>query len=145
MKMILGLTATVKNPDVTAEIFLNNRTIAKSSADTSEFITEINLSETAQDHLVEIQMSGKTNQHTQVDAQGNIVYDIAFEVTTLDIEDIDMRPIFCQGRVCYIHKSNNPRNSEIQDEFYGYIGFNGCVKIEFFTPIYLWLLQHFDY
>jgi hypothetical protein len=145
MKMILGLTATVKNTDVTAEILLNNTTIAKNSADTEEFITEINLPETAQDHVVEIQMLGKNNRHTQIDDQGNIVYDVAFEVTTLEIEDIDVRPIFCQGRVCYTHNSNNPRNSEIQDEFYGYIGFNGRVRIEFSTPIYLWLLQHFDY
>jgi hypothetical protein len=145
MKMLLGLTATVKNTDVTAEIFLNNQLIAQNTADTKEFITEINLLETAHDHVVEIQMSGKNNQHTQIDAQGNIAYDVAFEVTTLDIEDIDMRPIFCQGRVCYSHNSNNPRNPEIQDEFYGYIGFNGRVRIEFSTPIYLWLLQHFDY
>jgi hypothetical protein len=145
MKMLLGLTATNHCSDVVAKIFLNNQLIAQTTADTTEFITEINLPETPNDHVVKIQMLGKTSQHTCIDDQGNIVYDVAFEVTTFEIEDIDMKPIFCQGQTCYYHTSNNPTNPEIQDEFYGYIGFNGCVKIEFFTPIYLWLLQHFDY
>ena len=145
MKIILGLTATVDCSDVIAKILLNDQLISQTTADTKEFITEINLPEIPRDHTVEIQMLGKNSQHTQLDSQGNIVYDVAFEVTTLDIEDIDMKPIFCHGRICYYHTSNNPVNPEIQDEFYGYIGFNGRVKLEFSTPIYLWLLQHFDY
>jgi len=145
MKITLGLTATASCTDVVAEILLNNQLISQCTADTKEFITEINLPEVPHDHVVEIQMSGKNFQHTRIDPQGNIIHDVAFEVTTLEIEDIDMKPIFCQGRVCYTHTSNNSAKTEIQDEFYGYIGFNGCVKIEFFTPIYLWLLQHFDY
>lgn len=145
MKMVVGLTATVACSEVLAEIFLNNQLVSQTTADTKEFITNIDISETPMNHVVEICMSGKDRRHTQVDTQGNILHDVAFVVTTLTIEDIDMKPIFCQGQVCYTHRANNPKNVEIQDEFYEYIGYNGRVKFEFFTPIYLWMLQHFDY
>lgn len=145
MKMVLGLKSAVECKEVTAEIFVNQQLVAHTSACTKEFITEINLPETPADHVIEISMSGKDNRHTHINDQGDIVYDVAFIVETLNIEDIDMKPIFCQGHVCYNHRANNPANAEIQDEFYGYIGHNGCVKIEFSTPIYLWFLKHFDY
>jgi hypothetical protein len=145
MKMSLGLKATAECPDVQAEIFVNEQLVSHTNASITEFITEITLPENPMNHTVEIRMSGKSRQHTQIDNQGNIVSDVAIIVETLEIEDIDMKPIFCQGLVCYNHRSNDLRKPLMQDEFYGYIGYNGSVEIKFATPIYLWLMQYFDH
>lgn len=143
MKLLLGLRGTAECKDVCIEIFVNQKSIAQCTAQLDEFITEIVLPEDPAKHVVEICMSGKTKKHTEVDLQGNILSDVAFIVETLKIQDIDMKPIFCQGRPCYFHCGNNPNGVEIQDEMYDYIGWNGKVQIEFFTPIYLWMSKYF--
>lgn len=143
MKMILGLKGTQYCNDVRLEVFVNQKLISQTTSTTEEFITEINLPETPATHVVEICMSGKNETHTVVDDHGNILSDIAFVVETLKIQDIDMKPVFCQGRKCYFHTGNNPTGDLIQDEMYDYIGWNGKVQLEFFTPIYLWMSDYF--
>ena len=143
MKMLLGLRGTQICNDVVLEIFANQKLVAHTTVTLEEFVTEINLPEDPANHVVEICMSGKTKKHTQIDADGNIISDVAFVLETLQIQDIDMKPIFCQGRPCYFHTNNNPAGAEIQDEMYDYIGWNGKVRFEFFTPIYLWMSEYF--
>jgi len=143
MKMNLILRGTQDCADVKLEIFVNNKLVVSTSACTDEIATEINLPDTPAIHLVEICMSGKTFEHTQVDDDGNIVSDVAFIIETLKIQDIDMKPVFCQGRQCYLHTGNNPNGALLQDEMYDYIGWNGKVQLEFFTPIYLWMSEYF--
>jgi hypothetical protein len=143
MKLLLGLRGTAECNDVCVEVFVNQKLIAQRTSQLDEFITELVLPENPAAHVVEICISGKTEKHTEVDAQGNIVSDVAFIIETLQIEDIDMKPVFCQGRQCYYHSSNIPNGPIIQDELYDYIGFNGKVQLEFFTPIYLWMSEYF--
>lgn len=143
MKMILGLKGTQNCNDVKLDVFVNQNLVSQIYATTDEFVTEIILPETPAKHMVEIVMFGKNKTHTTIDHSGNIISDVAFIIETLKIQDIDMKPIFCQGRACYIHSSNNPHGKEIVDELYDYIGFNGKIQIEFFTPIYLWMSEYF--
>jgi hypothetical protein len=88
-------------------------------------------------------MSGKTHQHTVVEADGSVSSDSSILISRLEFEDIDMMLVFCQGLTCYQHNHNDPNRPVELDEFYGYIGCNGVVDIEFDTPIYLWFNKHF--
>jgi hypothetical protein len=88
-------------------------------------------------------MSGKTCRHTEVNSDGEIIDDVFFSIDRLEFEGLDMREIFCQGRLCYTHDFNGSK-PELQDEFYGIIGCNGKVCLEFSLPFFLWLGDYLD-
>lgn len=143
MELILGLSATQACQDVIVEVLVDGNNVFESWAKQEQSQIKIQLPDSTRDHCVEIVMSGKKHIHTQFDSNGEVVSDVAFIVDTMKIQDIDVKHIFCQGRACYHHNFNDDTRSVEVDEFYGYIGCNGTVKIEFFTPIYLWLADYF--
>jgi hypothetical protein len=88
-----------------------------------------------------LSMHGKTQKHTVIDAAGNILKDCAVLINSIIIDEIDVTEIFCQGKKCYTH-DNNGGSVEIVDEFYGFVGCNGIVEVEFSVPLYKWFLTH---
>lgn len=86
-------------------------------------------------------MSGKTQQHTVIDESGQIVADSAIMIDRIMIDGIDVTEIFCQGRTCY-HHDGNGTCARFLDEFYGYMGCNGEVCIEYSLPLYEWFLKN---
>lgn len=90
-------------------------------------------------HTLSITLQGKDQSHTILDQTGAIVSDCALIVDFVCINDINVSELFLQGQQCYIH-DHNGRSTTCQDEFYGYMGYNGTVLIEFSTPIHLWFL-----
>jgi hypothetical protein len=85
-------------------------------------------------------MKNKTLDDTVVDDTGNILKDARLVVSNLSFEDIELNQLVFQ-RAVYTHNFNGTQDT-IKDEFYGEMGCNGTVDIEFTTPIYLWLLEH---
>lgn len=83
---------------------------------------------------ISIEMSGKTDQHTELDDQGNILYDHYTVIKNITFDDIDVTDQYCEGNPCYTHGNK-------VDEFYGFIGVNGIVCFEFSTPLWKWFLS----
>jgi hypothetical protein len=92
------------------------------------------------DHCLRFVMKNKTLDDTVVDDTGNILKDARLVVSNLSFEDIELNQLVFQ-RAVYTHNFNGTQDT-IKDEFYGEMGCNGTVDIEFTTPIYLWLLEH---
>ena len=92
------------------------------------------------EHELRIVISGKTAEHTKVDAQGNIIKDVVVNIPSVTIDDIDVDQLFNEKCV-YTHDFNGSQ-PEIQDTFYGAAGCNGTISFRFTTPIYLWLLEN---
>jgi hypothetical protein len=90
---------------------------------------------------IDLVLSGKTDQHTVIDQQGNITFDCAVLIHAILFNEIDVTEIYCQGLACYQHDMNGHGDC-VTDEFYGYMGQNGTAKIQFSLPIYRWFLQH---
>lgn len=143
MKLYLEITATQNDPTVTVTVLVDGTVHGTLTAHTEPEIVNIELDDAPADHSVDLVMQGKTQHHTVINDQGEIVSDLAFSITALKIQNIDVQPIFCQGLECYTHSFNDPQREPIEDEFYGYIGCNGTVSVKFFTPIYLWLARYF--
>ena len=98
---------------------------------------EINLDEG--DHTVSIVLAGKTIDHTKIDDQGNIVSDVLIKVTNIQLDDISVDQLMCEQAV-YTHDSNG--TTELTEhKFYGPMGCNGTVTLNFTSPFYLWLLE----
>lgn len=138
MILKLILAATADSSDVKLKIYVNNEIIFQTHASTAEQTVTHEIAELPQDHVLRLEMSGKTKHHTKINSQGEIMYDVAFLVNALEFEEIDMTPVFYQGNPCYTHNLNGSA-AERTDEFSGFMGCNGTVDFKFFTPIYLWM------
>jgi hypothetical protein len=92
------------------------------------------------EHELRIVMLGKNQQHTVIDDQGNITKDAWIIITNPKIDKIEVAQLFNEKTV-YTHDFNGTQ-PESQHQFYGVMGCNGTVSLQFTTPIYLWLLEN---
>ncbi len=91
-------------------------------------------------HELRFVMKNKTNQHTTIDSEGNIVKDAALTVDNLCFDEIPLGYIATKLAV-YTH-SFNGSGDPVEDKFFGTMGCNGTVSLKFSTPMYLWLLEN---
>jgi hypothetical protein len=142
MNVCLHLNFNGKADDVLVTVFLNNNLVFTCCLDDNAYIIEevFNNTEELVKQTIKICMNGKNQTHTVMDQQGNIILDHAVIVEKILIDDIDVTELYCAGAECYIH-NNNGRSDEFLDQFYGYIGCNGEVNIEWTTPLNLWFIQ----
>lgn len=81
---------------------------------------------------ISIEMSGKKDHHTILDEQGDIVSDHYVIIENITFDEIDVTDFYCNGTRCYKH------NNGFVDEFYGFVGVNGTITIDFYTPLWKW-------
>ena len=91
-------------------------------------------------HELRLVLKNKTQAHTQIDEQGNIVSDATLTIKNLSFDEIVLGHMLTK-LATYSHNFNGTKET-ILDRFYGEIGCNGTVSLKFDTPIYLWLLEH---
>ena len=91
-------------------------------------------------HELRFVMKNKTQEHTKVDVNGNIVSDARLTVSDLAFDEIKLGHMFVD-QSNYTHDFNGT-GSQIVEKFYGEMGCNGAVSLKFTTPIYLWLLEN---
>lgn len=96
-----------------------------------------------QEHVLEIELRGKTPEQTQVDEQGNILEDSTVEVTNIALDDIPLGYLATQTST-YLH-NNNGHSDPVSATFYNTMGCNGTVQLKFTSPVYLWLLEKNKY
>jgi hypothetical protein len=92
------------------------------------------------EHELRIVLTGKTNDHTKIDDQGNITKDALISVLNIQVDEIDATQLF-HAQAQYHHDFNGTQEPT-QSKFYRYMGCNGTVSLKFSTPIYLWLLEN---
>ena len=92
-----------------------------------------------QQYNVRIEMSGKTDEHTKINEQGNIVKDALLEFKNFELMGIDITTVMHKAK--YRHNHNGHSDEVVQD-FAMSMGCNGAVEFTFTTPIYMWLLEH---
>jgi hypothetical protein len=90
-------------------------------------------------HELRFVMTGKTTADTKIDNEGNIVKDACLTVTNVTFEEIELNQLLADNAV-YTHDFNGSQ-AEVKDKFYGAMGCNGTVSLEYASPIYLWLLE----
>ena len=92
------------------------------------------------EHQLRFIMKHKLPQHTTVNTLGEIVNDARLVINQLEFEEIELTQLFTDKAV-YTHDFNGTQD-EIEDQFFGEMGCNGTVSLQFTTPIYLWLLEN---
>lgn len=90
-------------------------------------------------HEARFVLKNKTDQHTAIDSDGNIVQDARLTISNLCVQDVPLGHAMVK-LAKYSHNFNGT-GSQTQEKFYGEMGCNGEVVWNFDTPGYLWLLE----
>ena len=85
-------------------------------------------------------LKNKTQDHTKVDEQGNILSDAMLSISNIAFDEVKLGHMFIEQTVYYHDMNGSQDLTEFQ--FYGSMGCNGYVSLKFATPIYVWLLEH---
>jgi len=92
------------------------------------------------EHELVIELFGKNDTHTVLDTAGEIVKDAMLCLRDFKIAGIDATQVVVQQS--QYHHDFNGTQPAIIDQFFGDMGCNGQVRLEFTTPVYLWLLEN---
>lgn len=122
------------------EIRLDNNTVFKSDHIKETINFTYDLVDEDGGHQLEFIMQNKTTTDTVIDENNNIIKDARLVISDLAFDEIALNQMFIDHAV-YTHDFNGT-HALIQTKFYGEMGCNGTVKLDFTTPIYLWLLEN---
>jgi hypothetical protein len=103
-------------------------------------LIKIDMSDVDGEHTLELILKNKKTTDTKIDDDGAIVSDATLTISDLAFDEIKLGHMVTK-LATYIHNFNGTKELT-QEQFYGEMGCNGTVKLEFTTPIYLWLLEH---
>jgi hypothetical protein len=92
------------------------------------------------EHVLKLVLKGKRSEHTTVTDTGDIVSDAVLTIQDLSFDGISLGQIVNEKTV-YTHDFNG-HGTESQHQFFGTMGCNGTVELQFTTPVYLWLLEN---
>ena len=122
------------------EAWINNQKFFDTEHVQTQQPIVVEISDNDGEHELKFVLKNKTSDHTQVDADSNIVADATLSITDLSFDKIPLGHMVTEQAI-YTHDFNGT-GTITQDKFYGSMGCNGTVSLKFTTPIYLWLLEH---
>jgi hypothetical protein len=140
----IRFNCVISSTDITVplgmEIWLDDQKLFDQDHVDHTYPVEYEMPDDDGDHELRFVLKHKRLDHTQVDADGNIVSDARIIVSGIRFDDIDCQYLTTELAE-YQHDFNGSGQPTI-DKFYGEIGCNGTVSLKFTTPIYLWLLEN---
>jgi hypothetical protein len=92
------------------------------------------------DHELRFVLKHKQPDHTQVDADGNILNDARVIVSDIEFDGINCQ--YLTTKLAQYQHDFNGTGDPTTESFYGEMGCNGTVSLKFTTPIYIWLLEN---
>lgn len=91
-------------------------------------------------HTLKFVLKNKNETHTKIDAEGNILEDSIISIKNICIDELNIDQVFYEQSI-YKHDTNG--HTDLQEHnFYGDMGCNGTVELEFYAPVYMWLLEN---
>jgi len=106
--------------------------------ESQEISTEI--SDDQAQHVLRLIMKNKTPACTKINDAGVIVQDAQLIIEDIAFDEIKLGHVFTE-LATYTHDFNGT-GAETNEKFHSEMGCNGTVRLEFFTPVYLWLLEN---
>jgi hypothetical protein len=137
----LSLVASAPGGHIGLQIRLDTQVIFDSKDTLENHVIEHEFADSADAvHVLEIEMMGKLPSDTQIDSAGTILSDRAITIENLAFDEIALGQLVTDLAI-YTHNFNGSQDT-IQDQFFGSMGCNGIVRIEFSSPVYLWMLEN---
>ena len=143
MLIELGFVANETCPEIQLDVEVNQTKISTIGFSTELQQVSYELPDDPKEHELKITMFGKKSWHTAINQNGELVRDVICNLSYIRFNQIDVTDTFCAGKQeCYLHKFNNKKKEDAIDTFWGLIGCNGIITLNFSTPIFIWLLEH---
>ena len=121
------------------EVWINNDKISDIIASALHHI-EHEISDDNSDHELKIVLKNKTDEHTVINSSNDIIADSTIKIQNLKFDEVELGYTLTK-LAKYTHNSNG-HSDTVTEQFFGEMGCNGTVTLEFTTPIYLWLLEN---
>jgi hypothetical protein len=86
-----------------------------------------------QEHVIEFELSGKTDQHSVLNDRGEMDRNSCVSIRNLCFNDVPVNDMLYKIGI-YRHRVTEP--------FYGALNYNGLAQIQFTTPVDLWLFEN---
>ena len=96
--------------------------------------------------FLNMEMYGKTDNHTILDDNGNIIQTSMIEIIDLYIDNTLF--IYDGGMACSLwdsikyHHNNNGHSDDVVESVSILMGMNGKLVIPIYTPIYIWMFEN---
>lgn len=87
-----------------------------------------------------ISLTGKLPEHTEISASGEIIRDRVVKISDICFDSVALGHVMTEKSI-YTHNRNDT-SEKIEEKFYGTMGCNGTVRLEFSSPVYIWLLEN---
>lgn len=139
-KILFDVVSTNTSHELGITVWLDDQPIYQTQHVHELIHVEHAVDDTPGQHELRIELHGKTADHTELDDQGNIVKDSMLCVLNFNIDGVDIHQQFLD-KTTYTHNFNGTQ-SMTQAKFYGNMGCNGTVSLNFSTPLYEWLLEN---
>jgi hypothetical protein len=134
------VSRTAAEPPLQFRVLLDGNVVYELDADADHVKIAIDDDGTTRTHNMVLEMSNKQPHHTSINQQQEIVEDAVITVKNITVDSINIDQIFSE-KSHYQHNYNGNGNA-VTDCFYGVMGCNGQVRMQFTAPVYLWLLEN---
>lgn len=134
------LTPTDPAKPLAFAVLLDGKQLWQSDAVTAPVPLEFEFLDQDGEHELEFVLSGKTQEHTVVDEQGNITQDSLIGIDKIQLCGVDISHVVSEQAV-YTHDLNGSAHQQI-DRLYQFMGCNGSVRFKFTSPVYEWLVMN---
>ena len=136
----LSLTAIPHGSPLSLQVKLDGVSIFKQAVTERQVIDYVFDDTPESVHQLEIELFGKTAEHTKITETGEIIEDCVINIENITLDGVVIDTMFMLNSQ-YCHDFNGSQ-APVTDVFYGTLGCNGTVKFEFTSPAYIWLLEN---
>lgn len=143
MKYQLVFSTYGQAPEINFLVYFDQSLVGQFACTNSKHVIEFELNDEQdnanQHRCIVVHMVGKNDSHVELDSQNQIKSDCYCLLDKIFFDQIDVTDQFCQGQAPYI--LTTPMDKDIVDVFFGFLGQNGKVILNFSTPLYQWMLS----
>jgi len=138
-----SITPTDNIAPVGVEVWVNDQQILDVNCVTETININQCIDTMSEKNVLTYVMKNITHNHTQIDRIKNIIIDSCLIISNLIIDDFEVGQQL-QDLSTYTHTHNNT-SDQVQVQFYEVMGCNGTVRMEFYVPVYEWLVNQYKY
>lgn len=136
VKFAITLGSDYQTVPPKARVTVADKVIFEGKVDGSILILDQAELENEGDYQLRIELYDKTEEHTAIDEQGNVVKDSILKIEKIIIEDIEIQSNLSLDQEKFYYEHTGEKH-----QLYNSLGVNGTAIINFSTPFYIWLLE----
>ena len=126
--------------DLGLEVWIDNNKFFDNTISQGNHNILCNFNEDENDHVLKFIFKNKTTDHTVISESGQILTDAYLQISEISFDEIQIDQMVFDNAI-YTHDYNGT-GKMIEENFFGTLGCNGKVELNFSTPFYIWLLEH---